>query len=70
MRSSFHLLQKMASNKVQSELSGGVVQRSRRTPWNQTVTDSISATAICCVEVALGYTLHPYLLSCTEPLTK
>ena len=64
----FHLLSKMASNKVQSELGGRVVQCLRRTPWNQTVTDSIPATAICCVKVALGYALNPYLLSCSELL--
>lgn len=56
---------KMASNKVQSELGGRVVRCLRRTPWNQTVTDSIPATAICCVAVAPGYTLNPYLLACS-----
>lgn len=32
----FHLLCKMASNKVQSELGGRVVRCSRRTPRDQT----------------------------------
>lgn len=65
--SMFHLLQKMASNKVQTVLGGRVVQCWRRTRWKQTVTDSFPATAICCVAVALGheprptgYCLHQY----------
>lgn len=50
----FHLLQKMASNKVQTVLGGRVVRRWGRRRWRQTVTDSFPATAICCVAVALG----------------
>lgn len=50
----FHLLQKMASNKVQTVLGGRVVRSWRRRSWKQTVTDSFPATAICCVAVALG----------------
>lgn len=55
----FHLLQKMASNKVQTVLGGRVVQCWRRTRWKQTGTDSFPATAICCVAVALGHEPRP-----------
>lgn len=65
-KATFHLLWKMASDKVRSELGGRLVGRLRRTPWNQTVTDLIPATAICCVEAALGNALKPYLLSPSE----
>lgn len=55
----FHLLQKMASNKVQSELGGRMVSCSRRTPRNQTTTDSIPVTAICCAAAASSNALYP-----------
>lgn len=55
----FHLLQKMASNKVQSELGGRMVSCSRRTPRNQTTTDSIPVTAICWAAAAWSNALYP-----------
>lgn len=55
----FHLLHKMASNKVQTVLGSRVVQCWRKTRWKLTVTDSFPATAICCVAVALGHEPMP-----------